>query len=137
MDSASIIESFINSFGKPEKVLAHLAENAIWTLHTGSQAPGGTYVGTEAISGLMQTVFGEIYDPSSCRTEIHQIIADANQAAVRFQLSATTTWNASYKTEYAIFVKIKDGKIFECHEMLDGLSANEQLMASAPEELKS
>lgn len=137
MDSNKVLGSFIKSFGKPRDVLAHLTEDATWTLHTGSQAPGGTYAGKDAIEELMNSVFGGIYNPESCFTDIQQIITDQNQGAVRFQLTATTTWGVSYSTPYAIFVRFKDLKICECHELLDSLSATEQLASTAPESLKS
>ncbi len=135
--TAAVLKSFVESFGYPDKVLAHLTDNAVWTLHTGSQEPGGTYKGKQAIAGLMNNVFGGIYQPESCAVDIQQLIADDNQASVRFTLSATTTWGAKYSNVYAIFVSINEGKINECFEFLDSNAAVEQLAADAPAELST
>lgn len=135
--TAAVLKSFVESFGYPDKVLAHLTDNAVWTLHTGSQEPGGTYKGKEAIAGLMNNVFGGIYQPESCAVDIQQLIGDDNQASVRFTLSATTTWGAKYSNCYAIFVSLSNGKISECFELLDSIAAMDQLAADAPEEVKA
>ena len=135
--TAAVLKSFVESFGYPDKVLAHLTDNAVWTLHTGSQEPGGTYKGKQAITGLMNNVFGGVYQPESCVVDIQQLIADDNQASVRFTLSATTTWGAKYSNVYAIFVSINEDKIVECFEFLDSNAAVEQLAADAPAELST
>ncbi len=136
MNSKEIVESLVKNFGNPPKILALLSEQAIWTLHTGSMPPGGIYRGHAEISGLMEQVFGGVYQPETVSVDIFQAIGGATEAAVRFQLNAITTWGATYANDYAIFVEITEGKISKVHELLDATNAADQLAADAPEAIK-
>ena len=85
----------------------------------------------------METVFGGIYSPESVVTDIEQLVGDKSEAAIRFRLKTTTTWGARYDNSYAIFISSSNGKIDRCFELLDSLSATEQLADSAPDDLSA
>lgn len=136
MKSQELIESLVQNFGNPANIMALLSEQAVWTLHTGSMPPGGVYRGQAEIRGLMEHVFGGVYQPESVSVDIFQAMGGETDAAVRFQLNATTTWGATYANDYAVFIEITEGKISKIHELLDATNAADQLAADAPEAIK-
>ena len=121
----------VRAFGRPTEMLALLAPDAVWHLHIGSRAPGGSHVGRSAIEAVIRQVFGSIYDPATVRITIHDAFGNDERAVVRFRLEARTAWGSPYSNEYALIARGSGGRIAEVWEFLDGISASEQLAPPA------
>lgn len=117
----------VEAFGDVEALAAMYTDDVVWRLNH-SLAPNiaGPHVGKEAVVGFNTAVFTKFYEPGSVHADIHDEIGDEASSVVRFDFHAMSRRGNPYDVEYVIFVKTRDGKVYDVVELLDTHASNEQ-----------
>ena len=82
--------------------------------------------GKDAVVGFNTAVFTKFYEPGSVRVDIHDELGDESSSVVRFDFHAMSRRGNPYDVEYVLFVKTRDGLVYDVVELLDTHASNEQ-----------
>lgn len=92
---------------------------------------GGTYVGRDAVLGLMGRGT-ELYDLSvPMQTDIEQMVAEGDTVCVQLVLRARTAAGAEYENQYHFVFRLREGKICAVKEYVDTLYVQRMLFEGA------
>jgi hypothetical protein len=92
------------AFGRPDEIVAVLADDAIWWI-TPSVPPEimqSVSTGREVIRDNMQRVFTMLYNGETMKTTIHTAISEGNLGTVRFTLTGEFPNGGTYSNEYCV-----------------------------------
>jgi ketosteroid isomerase-like protein len=81
---------------------------------------GTPIVGRDAVLAMLGSGI-DLFDPSSMKTEIHTMVADADHVAVRLTFRTRTAAGVDYRNEYLLLFAIRDDRITEVWEQPDTL----------------
>jgi len=117
----------VEAFGDCELMASMYTDDVVWRLNY-SLTPNiaGPHEGKEAVASFNEAVFGKFYEAGSVSTDLHDEIGDEASSVVRFDFHARSTRGYAYDVEYALFVKTRQGLIYEVVELLDTLASHEQ-----------
>ena len=127
--------SLVEAFGRPDDIIALLAEDAQWWVSPSAptEVMKNVSVGHEEILGNMRRVFGGLYKPETVRAEVHDNIGEGDLGVVRITLFAEFPNGGSYENDYTVWTKVRDGKITHVWEFVDVLRAVTQMNAAGIE----
>ncbi len=86
----------------------------------------GPHEGKDAVVGFNTAVFTKFYEPGSVQVDIHDELGDEASSVVRFDFHAMSRRGNPYDVEYVLFVKTRDGQVYDVVELLDTHASNEQ-----------
>jgi ketosteroid isomerase-like protein len=111
-----------------------LHDDVAWTFPIGAgRGVGGTHNGIDAVAKLLSAIFTKVYNSESFEYQFHGFFGDSEFAAAHYCVKAETAWGATYENEYALLVRVRDGRISELWEYLDTAHADDQMYPSSPE----
>ncbi|MFI5782826.1 nuclear transport factor 2 family protein [Nocardia sp. NPDC051570] len=123
-----IVRRLAEASGKPDEIAAVLAEDVTWWITPAipSQIMRHESHGREEVLGNMRRVFGVLYDASTARAEVHDVIGEGDLAAVRFTLTAQFTRGGEYRNDYTVWARVRDGLVTHVWEFTDLAHAQAQ-----------
>ncbi len=130
---AELATQLVEAFGRPDDIVAVLAEDATWwiTPATPVEVMNSVSTGREVIRGNMQRVFSMLYNGDTMHTTVHSAISEGNLGTVRFTLSGEfPNGQGNYTNEYCVCVETRGDEIVKVWEYVDGAIAVVQMQAA-------
>ncbi|QFS90432.1 SnoaL-like domain protein [Mycobacterium sp. THAF192] len=130
---AELATQLVTAFGRPDDIVAVLAEDATWWITPAIPPEVMDHVSTgrEVIRGNMQRVFTQLYNGDTMRTQVHSAISEGNLGTVRFTLSGEfPQGQGTYTNEYCVCVETRDDEITKVWEYVDAAVAVMQMQAA-------
>ena len=125
--TATPARRLVEAFGDVDALAAMYTDDVVWRLnHSLAANIAGPHVGKDAVVGFNTAVFTKFYEPGSVRVDIHDDIGDEASSVVRFDFHAMSRRGNAYDVEYVLFVKTRDGQVYDVVELLDTHASNEQ-----------
>lgn len=124
-----IFESFLFDMieGRHELVAAVLSNDVVWHLPLFAKQP--PMAGRDAVLRFLSAGPEGIYEPGSLRIQPVGLAAEDGFASCLATITATTANGMPYENSYGFFARIRDGKLIEVWELVDGVTFQEQLRA--------
>lgn len=124
-----IFESFLFDMveGSHELVAAVLAGDVVW--HMPPFAKQRPLNGRDAVLKFLAEAPASVYAPGSMRIEPIEIAAERGFASCLATITAQTIHGMPYENSYGFFARIRDGKLTEVWELVDGATFQEQMSA--------
>ncbi len=127
-DALEIVRSYFDKSLAGDPSFADLfAEDASWWVPPGSPM-AGTYRGLDAILPFLEQAF-RLYDTSSMKLDIEQLISNGSWVCALFTLEAKTLKGRDWSGQYAIVFEVREGKIRQVREFVDTARLNEIVFA--------
>jgi len=129
---AQLATQLVEAFGRPDEIVAVLADDATWWI-TPSIPPEimqSVSTGREVIRANMQRVFTMLYNGETMKTTVHTAISEGNLGTVRFTLTGEFPNGGAYSNEYCVCVESRGDQIAKVWEYVDGAYAVVQMQAS-------
>jgi len=130
--AAELAVQLVSAFGRPDDIVAVLAEDATWWI-TPSIPPEimqNVSTGRETIRANMQRVFSLLYDGDTMRTEVHNAFGEGPNGVVRFTLTGQFPNGGKYSNEYCVCVETRGDEITKVYEYVDAAHAVIQMQAA-------
>ena len=130
--AAELAIQLVSAFGRPDDIVAVLAEDATWWI-TPSIPPEimqNVSTGRETIRANMQRVFSLLYDGDTMRAEVHNAFSEGPNGVVRFTLTGQFPNGGTYSNEYCVCVETRGDEITKVYEYVDAAHALIQMRAS-------
>ena len=129
---AELAIQLVEAFGRPDEIVAVLAEDATWwiTPTIPPEIMRNVSTGREVIRGNMRRVFSMLYNGDTMKTTVHSAISDGSLGAVRFTLSGEFPNGGKYANEYCVCVETRGDEIAKIWEYVDAANAVVQMQAA-------
>jgi ketosteroid isomerase-like protein len=130
--AAELAVQLVSAFGRPDDIVAVLAEDATWWI-TPSIPPEimqNVSTGRETIRANMQRVFSLLYDGDTMRTKVHNAFGEGANGVVRFTLTGQFPNGGKYSNEYCVCVETRGDEITKVYEYVDAAQAVIQMRAA-------
>lgn len=129
---AQLATELVEAFGRPDDIVAVLAEDATWWITPAipPEIMESVSTGREVIRGNMQRVFSLLYRGDTMKTTVHSAISEGDLGAVRFTLAGEFPAGGTYSNEYCVCVQTRGDEITKVWEYVDGAWAVAQMQAA-------
>ena len=130
--AAELAIQLVSAFGRPDDIVAVLAEDATWwiTPTIPPEIMQNVSTGRETIRANMQRVFSLLYDGDTMRTEVHNAFSEGPNGVVRFTLTGQFPNGGTYSNEYCVCVETRGDEITKVYEYVDAAQAVMQMQAA-------
>jgi ketosteroid isomerase-like protein len=129
---AQLATQLVDAFGKPDDIVAVLADDVTWwiTPTVPPEVMESVSTGKEVIRGNMQRVFSVLYNGETMQTTVHSAYGEGSLGTVRFTLSGEFPNGGKYSNEYCVCVETRGDQIAKVWEYVDAASALIQMQAA-------
>jgi ketosteroid isomerase-like protein len=112
----------VRAFGDVDTMQTMYTEDISWTLPASLGPLAGPHIGKDAVTAFSRTAWGTLYEPEGVEVEVLDELEEGDLSAARFLYRATVAASGeAYENSYTIFVRTRDGKVAEVHELVDTL----------------